>query len=111
MVGEGEALIGGGTAWWKCFRRRCPAAQLVACVAQVCEELNCEEQVYPLAVNFLDRFLCVCVILRTQLQLASAVCLLLASKIRQSHALSVDLLCVYCDNSFTPDELRVSHFL
>lgn len=63
---------------------------------------------FPLAVNFLDRFLCACAISRRQLQLTAAVCLLLASKIRQCHALSVDLLCFYSDHSIAQDELRVS---
>ncbi|XP_052124628.1 G1/S-specific cyclin-D2-like [Frankliniella occidentalis] len=74
---------------------------------EVCEEQQCEDQVFPLAVNFLDRFLCACSISRRQLQLAAAVCLLLASKIRQCHALSVDLLCFYSDHSIVPDELRM----
>ncbi|XP_034244982.1 G1/S-specific cyclin-D2-like [Thrips palmi] len=73
---------------------------------EVCEEQQCEDQVFPLAVNFLDRFLCACAISRKQLQLAAAVCLLLASKIRQCHALGVDLLCFYSDHSIVPDELR-----
>lgn len=77
--------------------------------SKVCEEQQCEDQVFPLAVNFLDRFLCACAISRKQLQLAAAVCLLLASKIRQCHALGVDLLCFYSDHSIVPDELRVSH--
>lgn len=73
---------------------------------EVCEEQQCEDQVFPLAVNFLDRFLCACAISRRQLQLSAAVCLLLASKIRQCHALGVDLLCFYSDHSILPDELR-----
>nr|CAD7257593.1 unnamed protein product [Timema shepardi] len=77
----------------------------------VCEEQRCEDQVFPLAVNFLDRFLCRCSISRRQLQLTAAVSLLLASKIRQCHALSVDLLCFYTDHSITPDEMRDSGWL
>lgn len=75
---------------------------------QVCDEQRCEEQIFPLAVNFMDRFLCVCAISRQQLQLVGTVCLLLATKLRQCHALTVDLLCAYTDNSVTPDQLRVS---
>ncbi|GLH14093.1 G1/S-specific cyclin-E [Gryllus bimaculatus] len=73
---------------------------------EVCEEQRCEDQVFPLAVNLLDRFLCACAISRRQLQLAGAVCLLLASKVRQCHALSVDLLCAYTDHSITPADMR-----
>ncbi|KAG8229778.1 hypothetical protein J437_LFUL005859 [Ladona fulva] len=75
---------------------------------EVCEEQRCEDQVFPLSVNFLDRFLCECRIVRSQLQLVAAVCLLLASKTRQCHPLSVDLLCHYTDYSVTTDEIRVS---
>lgn len=73
----------------------------------MCEEQQCEDQVFPLAVNFLDRFLCICVISRRQLQLVAAVCLLLASKIRQCNSLSVDQLCYYTDHSITPEEIKV----
>lgn len=75
---------------------------------QVCEEQYCEDQVFPLATNFLDRFLCTCAISRQQLQLLGATTLLLASKIRQCHALSIDLLVAYTDNSVTGDDMRVS---
>ncbi|KAF5296228.1 hypothetical protein FQA39_LY12565 [Lamprigera yunnana] len=68
---------------------------------EVCEEQMCEEQVFPLAVNYMDRFLCMCVIKRQQLQLLGATCLLIASKIRSSTILTVDLLCAYTDYSIT----------
>ena len=77
-------------------------------LCKVCEDQHCEDQVFPLAVNFLDRFLCACGISRRQLQLVAAVCLLLASKIRQWHPLSVDLLCLYTDHSISPQEMKVS---
>ncbi|XP_023709754.1 G1/S-specific cyclin-D2 [Cryptotermes secundus] len=73
---------------------------------EVCEDQHCEDQVFPLAVNFLDRFLCACAISRRQLQLLAAVCLLLASKIRQGRSLSVDHLCFYTDHSISPDDMR-----
>jgi hypothetical protein len=80
-------------------------------LCQVCEEQHCEDQVFPLAVNFLDRFLCSCGITRRQLQLVAAVCLLLASKIRQFNSLSVELLCFYSDHSLTPDDIKVRRCL
>ncbi|XP_075234916.1 G1/S-specific cyclin-D2-like [Lycorma delicatula] len=73
---------------------------------EVCDEQNCENQVFPLAVNFMDRFLCECSVLRCQLQLLSAVCLLLASKVRQCNALTVELLCFYSDHSITPHDIK-----
>lgn len=74
----------------------------------MCDEQRCEEQVFPLAVNYMDRFLCMCPISRQQFQLLGAVCLLLATKIRQCYALTTDLLCAYTDYSVSPDEIRVS---
>ncbi|XP_063709905.1 G1/S-specific cyclin-D2-like [Culicoides brevitarsis] len=73
---------------------------------EVCDEQHCEEQVFPLAVNYMDRFLCLCPISRQTLQLLGTCCLLLASKIRQCHALTVDLLCAYTDHSVTPEQIR-----
>lgn len=75
---------------------------------QVCDEQRCEEQVFPLAINYLDRFLCLCSVSRQQFQLCGATCLLLASKIRQCHALTAELLYAYTDCSVTPEQMRVS---
>lgn len=52
-----------------------------------------------------------CPISRQQFQLLGAVCLLLATKIRQCYALTTDLLCAYTDYSVSPDEIRVSQLL
>lgn len=71
----------------------------------------CEEQVFPAAVNYMDRFLSVCVIKRQQLQLLGATCLLIASKIRSSNILTIDLLSAYTDYSVTYDQISVSAFL
>ncbi|CAH0721700.1 unnamed protein product, partial [Brenthis ino] len=73
---------------------------------EVCEEQQCEEQVFPLAVSYMDRFLAQRAISRQQLQLLAVTALLLASKFRQCHPLSVDLLCAYTDNSVYPHEVR-----
>nr|CAH7753111.1 unnamed protein product [Callosobruchus chinensis] len=61
----------------------------------------CEEQVLPLAINIMDRFLCICCIKRQQLQLLGATCLLIASKLRSTNMLPIDLLCAYTDYSVT----------
>ncbi|KAF7287921.1 hypothetical protein GWI33_000263 [Rhynchophorus ferrugineus] len=68
---------------------------------EVCEEQVCEEQILPLAVNFMDRFLCACRIKRQHLQLLGATCLLIASKLRSTNYLPIDLLCAYTDYSVT----------
>nr|XP_032519500.1 G1/S-specific cyclin-D2-like [Danaus plexippus plexippus] len=75
---------------------------------EVCEEQQCEEQVFPLAVSYMDRFLAQRAISRQQLQLLAVTSLLLASKFRQCHPLSVDLLCAYTDNSVFPQEVRIA---
>ncbi|XP_060531146.1 G1/S-specific cyclin-D2-like [Cylas formicarius] len=73
---------------------------------EVCEEQMCEDCVFPLAVNLLDRFLCVCRIKRQQLQLLGATCLLVASKLRSTNALPIELLCAYTDYSVTYDNIQ-----
>lgn len=73
---------------------------------EVCEEQMCEEQVFPLAVSYMDRFLSLRAISRQQLQLLAVVCMLIASKFRQCHPLGVDILCAYTDHSVQPDEVR-----
>ncbi|XP_022829743.1 G1/S-specific cyclin-D2-like [Spodoptera litura] len=73
---------------------------------EVCEEQQCEEQVFPLAVSYMDRFLAHRAISRQQLQLLAVTAMLVASKFRQCHPLSVDLLCAYTDNTVFPQEVR-----
>ncbi|XP_055631750.1 G1/S-specific cyclin-D2-like [Toxorhynchites rutilus septentrionalis] len=73
---------------------------------EVCDEQKCEEQTFPLAINFFDRFLCVCPIDRYHLQLLGCCALLLASKIRQCHPLTVDVLSAYTDHAVSPEQIR-----
>uniref|UniRef100_A0A182PBS0 Cyclin N-terminal domain-containing protein n=1 Tax=Anopheles epiroticus TaxID=199890 RepID=A0A182PBS0_9DIPT len=75
---------------------------------EVCDEQKCEEQTFPLAVNFFDRFLCALPIDRYHLQLLGCCTLLLASKIRQCQPLTVDVLSAYTDHAVSPDQIRVS---
>ncbi|KAJ8007067.1 hypothetical protein DPEC_G00113720 [Dallia pectoralis] len=72
---------------------------------EVCEEENLEEDVFPLAMNYLDRFLAIWHTRKSVLQLLGAVCMFLASKLKGRVPLTVDKLCMYTDNSFTPREL------
>jgi len=76
--------------------------------AQVCEEERCQREVFPLAMNLLDRFLAVVRIRKTQLQLLGSVCLFIASKLRQSRPISPKALVQYTDWSITLEELTVS---
>uniref|UniRef100_A0AAG5DM75 Cyclin N-terminal domain-containing protein n=1 Tax=Anopheles atroparvus TaxID=41427 RepID=A0AAG5DM75_ANOAO len=73
---------------------------------EVCDEQKCEEQTFPLAVNFFDRFLCALPIDRYHLQLLGCCTLLLASKIRQCQPLTVDVLSAYTDHAVSPDQIR-----
>lgn len=76
-------------------------------VGQVCEEQKCQEDIFPLAVNYLDRFLSVNPINKNHLQLLGTTCLLVSSKLRESDCLTVDLLVLYTDNTVTSEELLV----
>jgi cyclin D2 len=61
---------------------------------------------YPQAMALLDRFLSAQSIPTTQLQLLAATCLLIASKVRESAALSIASLVFYTDSSITPTQIH-----
>ncbi|XP_044213807.1 G1/S-specific cyclin-D2-like isoform X2 [Thunnus albacares] len=69
---------------------------------EVCEAQTCEEEVFPLAMNYSDRFLAVVPIKKCNLQLLGAVCMFLESK---SYPLTAGKLCIHTDNSIRPKEL------
>ncbi|XP_043268211.1 G1/S-specific cyclin-D2 [Venturia canescens] len=72
---------------------------------EVCEEQKCQDEVFPLSMNYLDRFLSICPIRKSQLQLLGTACLLLASKLREPGPLTAEMLVFYTDNSITLDDL------
>lgn len=67
----------------------------------------CEKEVFPLSMNYLDRFLSVFDTPRTRLQLLGAVCMFLASKLKETSPLTTETLVTYTDNSIRVDELTV----
>ena len=73
---------------------------------EVCEDQQCQPEVFFLAVNYLDRYLSLVNITKNQFQLAASTCLLLASKFSQVVPLSTEQLVIYTDNSVTVEELR-----
>ncbi|XP_054719496.1 G1/S-specific cyclin-D2-like [Uloborus diversus] len=72
---------------------------------EVCEEERCQDEVFPLAVNCLDRFLSLVRVDKSHLQLLGTVCLFLASKLRQSKPLTAERLCLYTDHSITVSQI------
>lgn len=72
---------------------------------EVCEEQRTEVYVFCLACNLLDRFLSVCTIRRSELQLLGAASLLLSSKLRETMPLTAQTMVTYTDNSITTDQL------
>lgn len=72
---------------------------------EVCEEQRCEEDVFHLAMIYLYRYLSCVPTRKAQLQLLG-VCLLLASKLRETTPLTIEKLCIYTDQAVAPWQLR-----
>lgn len=77
---------------------------------QLCEQRKCQEEVFILALNYMDRHLRRKIVPKTSLQLLASACLLLASKLREPSckSLSADVLVYFTDSSITKYELIVS---
>ena len=75
---------------------------------EVCEVEKCHPEVFCLAMNYLDRFLSVCSIGRSQLQLLGAVCLMVAWKVREHEPLPALRLVEYSDFNLTSADIMVS---
>ena len=72
---------------------------------EVCEDQQCQPQVFFLAASYLDRVLSSLNIKKSQFQLLAAVCILLASKFSQVVPITTEQLVIYTDNSVSKKEL------
>ncbi|XP_051898784.1 G1/S-specific cyclin-D1-like [Pristis pectinata] len=86
-------------------------SRLAGWMLEVCEQETCEKEVFPLSMNYLDRFLSLMPLEKSRFQLLGATCLFLASKLRQTIPLSVETLCAYTAYSSRPEELRTLELL
>jgi hypothetical protein len=72
---------------------------------EVCQDQQCESQVFHQSLNYMDRFLSRKTIKKTQFQLLGTVCIFLASKMCECASIPAEKLLMYTDNSVSLEEL------
>jgi len=77
----------------------------------LCEEEGVHPQVFCLAINYLDRFLAVCNIRRSQLQLLASVCLLVSWKVRAHTSITAQKLVEFSDYNVSLEDILEWEFL
>ena len=82
--------------------------QVADWMLEICEAQSVSPEVFVLAMNYLDRFLSVCNISTSQLQLLGAVCLLVSWKVREHQHLPAIRLVEYSDFNITLLDIMVS---
>lgn len=73
----------------------------------MCDELNADTQVFPLAVKLLDMTLSRVSVNINQLQLLGATCMHIASKLRSAKIISTKRCTYYADHSFNTRAVNV----
>uniref|UniRef100_A0A8C0ZS26 Cyclin-like domain-containing protein n=1 Tax=Castor canadensis TaxID=51338 RepID=A0A8C0ZS26_CASCN len=80
------------------YRRRMVATRML----EVCEDQKCEEEVLPLAMNYLDLFLARVPTPKTHLQLLGAVYIFLASKLKETIPMTAEKLHITHPERYAP---------
>ncbi|UXI16313.1 hypothetical protein NH340_JMT02256 [Sarcoptes scabiei] len=83
-------------------------SELIDWMFEVCEAFRCEEGIFALSVNYLDRILLAIPTLpKSQLQLTAVVCMLIASKIRQCTVMDPIDLSVATDHTCSVSDILI----
>ena len=84
--------------------------QVVQWMLDVCQEQRSEQEVFPLAINLLDRYLSLENITCTHLQLLGAASLFIASKLKNTNPMTAENLVEYTDNGIHLQDLLQMEF-
>uniref|UniRef100_A0AAY4DED5 Cyclin Dx n=1 Tax=Denticeps clupeoides TaxID=299321 RepID=A0AAY4DED5_9TELE len=80
--------------------------ELAKWTLEVCCDSGCDEAVFPLSVSLLDLYLSATLALPVSACCLAAACVLVASKLTESEAVTADTLCAAAEYEFMPSNLR-----